>query len=592
MWIARQGARVGAAAFALGVALAGPGLAVASADGTDTAATTASDTPSQTSAAADATAKSTAARSRRGGAPSEAPARDTAAARTAATETGRTAARVAGKPAQARRANRGAPTAMTPVSPTGPSSATTSQQPAPATIDRPAASSSASAEVAPAIAPTVDVATTAQPVAAKPVAALSIAGASATAAATDPISALFGPIGSFIEGIGLLIRRTFFNQAPTVAPVQLTGQLEGTITGTIGAVDPEGDPIIYEITGRPVHGNITLGSDGSYTYTPGTDFTGRDSFTVSAIDTGFHLNLLDLFRPAGTEAYMQVAQGATQSLLTFTFVYGAGSQYWSQAARAALQASAEELAGYLVVTTPVNITFDVTAESSPLSGTLASAGSDLTGSDAGFYNTVVQEKILTGVDTNGDQPDGTIDWNFGQPWAFGSSVSYSQYDFTSTAMHELMHALGFLSNVDEPTWNANNQAWTTFDSFMVTANGTTVIPDSGIWNSIYNTNLTGGNGGLYFGGPNAVAVYGGPVPLYTPNPWESGSSVSHLDDSTFTGRNTQLMNAISDTGLGVRVLSPIELAILQDIGYTVNSNPLSAAVFIIGIGFIRRRRNG
>lgn len=592
MWVARQGARVGAAAFALGVALAGPGLAVATADGTGTAATTASDTQ-QTTASDTSAAKSTASRPRRGGASAaDAPARDTSAARTAAPAAGRTASRTASKPAPARRANRNAPTAATPVSPSTPSSDITSPQPAALTPDQPAVAPDTPITVSPTVSQAVGVAVSPQRVVAKPVAALSITGAAATAAATDPISALFGPIQSFIEGIGLLIRRTFFNQAPTVAPVQLTGQLEGPITGTIGAVDPEGDPIIYTVTGQPLRGSIALGTDGSYTYTPGPDFTGRDSFTVEAIDTGFHLNLLDLFRPAGTEAYLQVAQGATQSMLTFTFIYGSGSQFWSQAARAALQASAEQLADYLVVTTPVNVTFDVTATNSPLSGTLASAGSDLTSSDPGFFDTVVQQKILTGgaVDANGSAADGTIDWNFGQPWAFGSSVSYSQYDFTSTAMHELMHALGFLSNVDEPTWNANNQSWTTFDSFMVTANGTQVIPGTFRWNTVYNTNLTGGNGGLYFGGPNAVAVYGGPVPLYTPNPWESGSSVSHLDDSTFTGRNSQLMNAISDTGPGVRVLSPIELAILQDIGYTVNSTPVSAAVFIIGFGFIRRRR--
>ena len=60
-------------------------------------------------------------------------------------------------------------------------------------------------------------------------------------------------------------------------------------------------------------------------------------------------------------------------------------------------------------------------------------------------------------------------------------------------------------------------------------NGTT-------FNTAYNPNLTGGDAGLYFGGANAVAANSGnPVPLYTPNPWESGSSMSHLDDDTFTG---------------------------------------------------------
>ena len=50
-----------------------------------------------------------------------------------------------------------------------------------------------------------------------------------------------------------------------------------------------------------------------------------------------------------------------------------------------------------------------------------------------------------------------------------------------------------------------------------------------------------------------------------------------------------LMNAVTDTGPGVRVLSPVELAILRDLGYTVfDPGPLQA-VILIGFGFLRRR---
>ena len=582
MCVATNGARVGAAAFALGLALAGPVVGVAAADGTDVGSPAVSDTQSQTSAQTGP--KTTATRHRRATATATAESQtEPTRAQSSSTPS---AARTASKPTAARRGNRSAATA-TFAAPNNVSPADVAPQPAAPSASTPAADSGQpTATTSSAVQTAIEMP---RRVVAKPVAALSMTGAAATAAATDPITALFGPIQSFVEGIGLLIRRTFFNQAPTVNPVQLTGQLEGPITGTIGAVDPEGDPITYSISGTPLHGSVVVGADGSYTYTPGTGFTGRDSFTVAATDTGFHINLLDLFRPASTEAFMQVAQNATQPMITFTFIYGSGSQYWSQAARAALQSSADTLVNYFVVTSPVNVTFDVTATSSPLSGTLASSGSDLASSDPGFYDTVVQKKILTGVDANGSAADGTIDWNFGQPWAFGNTVPGGQYDFTSTAMHELLHAFGFISNVDESGWDSTNYNWTTFDNYMVTSNGTKVIANSDYsWNPVYNTNLTGGNGGLYFGGPHAIAVYGGPVPLYTPNPWEAGSSVSHLDDSTFTGRKTQLMNAISDTGLGVRVVSPIELAILQDIGYTVNTS--ASAFFIIGFGLIRRRR--
>ena len=66
--------------------------------------------------------------------------------------------------------------------------------------------------------------------------------------------------------------------------------------------------------------------------------------------------------------------------------------------------------------------------------------------------------------------------------------------------------------------------------------------------------------------------------------------MSHLDDATFTGLNAQLMNAVSDTGLGIRTLSGIEIGILEDLGYDMSNTPQTLAIFVIGFVFIRRRK--
>ncbi len=414
--------------------------------------------------------------------------------------------------------------------------------------------------------------------------------AAAAASATDPLSGLLSPIQGLIEGIALLVRRTFFNQAPSVSPVQLTGQSEGPITGSIGASDPEGDRIVYSLTGEAQYGSVAIDSAGGYTYTPGPGFTGIDTFTVAAADPGFHINLLDLFRPPSTTASVAVRQGVGGgSLLQFQFVYGSGSQLWSPAARSSLASAAAALASYIVVDSPVVITFDVSGEFNPLSSTLATAGSDFTSAGPGFLPTVVQHKILTGVDTNGSTADGEINWNFAQNWATGDSVVYGQYDLESVAMHELTHTLGFLSYTDQPGSNTGT-TWTVFDSFLVNSDGTKVIGSDYIWRNAYTPNLTGGNGGLYVGGADAVAAYGGLVPIYTPGSWESGSSVSHLNDRVFGGANRKLMNAQVFSGLGIRVLSPVELAILADLGYTIAPQPGSAALAFIGVFFLRRTR--
>jgi len=412
----------------------------------------------------------------------------------------------------------------------------------------------------------------------------------AAAAATDLLSGLLSPIQGLIEGVALLVRRTFFNQAPSVSPVQITGQSEGPITGSIGASDPEGDRIVYSLTGDPRYGSVAIDSAGGYTYTPGPEFTGIDTFTVAAADPGFHINLLDLFRPPSTTASVAVRQGAgAGSLLQFQFVYGSGSQLWSPAARSSLESAAAALAAYIVVDSPVVVTFDVTGEFSLLSSTLATAGSDFSTAGPGFLPTVVQHKILTGVDSNGSDADGDINWNFAQNWATGDSIAYGQYDLESVALHELTHTLGFLSYTDQPGSNTGT-TWTVFDSFLVNADGTTAIGSDYIWRNAYTPNLTGGNGGLYFGGTNAVAAFGGLVPLYTPGSWESGSSISHLNDRTFTGSNRTLMNAQVFSGKGIRVLSPVELGILADLGYTIAPQPGSAALAFVGVFFLRRSR--
>jgi hypothetical protein len=228
------------------------------------------------------------------------------------------------------------------------------------------------------------------------------------------------------------------------------------------------------------------------------------------------------------------------------------------------------VAVYFLVTAPVVIDYDVTGENNPTRGaSLASAGSNFVSDDPGFWRTVVQNKLLSGVDSNGAAADGEITWNWAYSWSLGDTVDGASYDFDATALHELLHSFGFLSNVDEAGENTGQQ-WTLLDSFIVNSDGRKPIGTDFRWNTAFDPRLTGDSGGLYFGGSNAVAAYDDQyVPLFTPSVWEDGSSMSHLDDATFTGSNQKLMNAATGTGLGVRVLSPFELGILTDIGYVV-----------------------
>ena len=386
--------------------------------------------------------------------------------------------------------------------------------------------------------------------------------------------------------------------SPPVAGTPVVGTpnaTTGVVTGQIVASDPDGDTLTYSAPTTTAKGAVTINAvSGAFTYTPtaaardaaasptATEADRTDSFTATVSDGLASAQVL-VGVPVSPKAIVVPAD------LTFTFTYGTGDQYWTEPARDALQWAADTLASYLVVDTPVNLTFSITADKAPDSDTLASAGSDLTTDKVGFYNTVVQSKVLTGVDANGSAADGEIDVNLGIDWAFGESVGSDQYDFKSTMLHELLHAFGFLSYIDEAGYNTGRN-WAEFDRFVVDQDGTAVIGTDFRFKNAYETNLTGGDGGLWFGGSNAVDAYGGLVPIYTPDPWEPGSSGSHLDDFTFTGADTQLMNAAADSGPGVRVISAVELGILEDIGYTVNPQP-SAALLFLGMLFLRRKRS-
>ncbi|MEM7387007.1 MAG: ribonuclease E [Verrucomicrobiota bacterium] len=220
----------------------------------------------------------------------------------------------------------------------------------------------------------------------------------------------------------------------------------------------------------------------------------------------------------------------------------------------------------------------VNSSNDPNGDLLASAGSepaDVGADFFGFTPSLIQKKILTGIDDNGSRADGEIDVNFGQPWDFDDEVSADHYDFKSTLAHEMLHALGFLSAIFRDGSDAfgtrpgDPGVWEPFDQFLSDQDGNRLIDgdfalDGDLWESVREGGTTNG---LFFEGPKAVAANGGQrVGLYSPSDWEEGSSGSHLDDEAplYEG---MLMLAAADTGPYARGLSAIERAILEDIGY-------------------------
>jgi len=115
-----------------------------------------------------------------------------------------------------------------------------------------------------------------------------------------------GPIVDLAEGFLLLLRRSFFNQAPRVTPSPQTASDDGTVSGRIGAFDEEGDPLSYAVAVAPQHGAVQVDQDGHYIYTPGASYSGTDSFAVKISPQRRSLNIVNLAADGSREVTIQI----------------------------------------------------------------------------------------------------------------------------------------------------------------------------------------------------------------------------------------------------------------------------------------------
>jgi hypothetical protein len=76
------------------------------------------------------------------------------------------------------------------------------------------------------------------------------------------------------------------NDPPAAPPGDAVSTPEDTATsGTLpGSVDPDGDSLTFGGTDEPLHGTVSVGSDGSYTWTPDPDYAGGDTFGYQVCD--------------------------------------------------------------------------------------------------------------------------------------------------------------------------------------------------------------------------------------------------------------------------------------------------------------------
>lgn len=166
--------------------------------------------------------------------------------------------------------------------------------------------------------------------------------------------------------------------------------------------------------------------------------------------------------------------------------------------------------------------------------------------------------------------DAVISINSDYAWYKGASAAVpdSQFDLTSTIIHEVSHAMGMLSSYDshapnsavawgQPSFNDPTPRLTLWDSYLENQDGTrpAIFPDT---NNFSVTNP------ILFDGPSASAWnYGQPVGVYSPSSYKDGSSVNHPDN----GVANAVLNQAGAIGLASRGLSYHEIGVLMDLGW-------------------------
>ena len=75
------------------------------------------------------------------------------------------------------------------------------------------------------------------------------------------------------------------NTVPVADPISINVGLNTTFADGLSGSDADGDPLTFSTgTTSPQHGSVSINANGSFTYTPNTNYTGTDSFSFRVND--------------------------------------------------------------------------------------------------------------------------------------------------------------------------------------------------------------------------------------------------------------------------------------------------------------------
>ncbi|NEN23586.1 hypothetical protein G3O08_08740 [Cryomorpha ignava] len=229
------------------------------------------------------------------------------------------------------------------------------------------------------------------------------------------------------------------------------------------------------------------------------------------------------------------------------------------------------------------VTIKIYAEWSNLGpGILGSAGPALifkdfaNAPDGSYYASALADQIA-GTDISPLTPDILASFNSNFSWYFGTDGNnpFNQYDLVSVVLHEIGHGLGFSSTaaLDQGTGDGDFGLGTAdvnyaFDEYLLLGiNGValTSLEEGLVLANAFESN------NVFCNSPTAIIANSNNQPkIYAPLSWNSGSSISHWDENTFsTGSINSLMTPQIANGESIHDPGPITLGLFEDMGWVI-----------------------
>jgi len=239
-------------------------------------------------------------------------------------------------------------------------------------------------------------------------------------------------------------------------------------------------------------------------------------------------------------------------------------------ARTAVQAAIDVWSENFSSTVPVSVNVSWGRASSY--GILASASAKSNfanfpnAPDKTLYYASALANALAGKDLDPNNPELEITITSDAPWYYGvdGKCPPKSYDLVSVILHEMGHGLGFISGnyYDQYSGYGRVDLPTPFDAYAQLPDGRRLadMPSPSIETGKALTSP------LYWSGENGIKANGGvKPPLFTPSIYEPGSSVSHLDERTFSqaGAN-RVMTPNLDSGEVFHLPGSLLLAMFDD----------------------------